>query len=109
MNTVLEFVSVCPLEQNISISAYFSIPFRSFAILEIYIDKKKAYELLRGCLVYDFKQQFLVFKQHFTHFNTLFQPHVFPQMFSNNNFQFLNTCTKRALYDPCAIIPLYCT
>ena len=47
MNIVLEFVSVCPLEQNISISAYFSIPFRSFAILEIYIDKKKAYELLR--------------------------------------------------------------
>ena len=31
-----------------------------------------------GCLVYDFKQSFLVFKQHFTHFNTLFHPHVFP-------------------------------
>ena len=44
-----------------------------------------------------FKQQFSVFKQHFTYFNTLFHPHVFPQKFSNNNFQFLNTCTKRAL------------
>ena len=52
---------------------------------------------LRGCLVYVFKQQFLVFKQHFTHFNALFHPHVFPQMFLNNNFQFLNTHTKQAL------------
>ena len=50
----------------------------------------------RGCLVYVFKQQFSVFKQHFTHFNALFHPHVFPQMFLNNNFQFLNTHTKRA-------------
>ena len=50
----------------------------------------------RGCLVYVFKQSFLVFKQHFTHFYALFYPRVFPQKFSNNNFQFLNTCTKRA-------------
>ena len=48
-------------------------------------------------MVYVFKQQFSVFKQHFTHFNALFHPHVFPQMFSNNNFQFLNTYTKRPL------------
>ena len=53
--------------------------------------------LFRGCLICVFKQPFLVFKQHFTHFHTLFHPHVFPQMFSNNNFQFLNTCTKRTL------------
>ena len=33
---------------------------------------------VRGCLVYIFKQQFSVFKQHFTHFNALFHPHVFP-------------------------------
>ena len=51
---------------------------------------------LRGCLVCIFKQQFSVFKQHFTYFNALFYPHVFPQIFSNNNFQFLNICTKRA-------------
>ena len=51
----------------------------------------------RGCLVCVFKQLFSVFKQHFTHFNAFFHPHIFPQMFSNNNFQFLNTCTKRAL------------
>ena len=51
----------------------------------------------RGCLVCVFKQLFSVFKQHFTHFNVLFHPHVFSQMFSNNNFQFLNTYTKRAL------------
>ena len=31
------------------------------------------------------------------YFNVLFHPHVFPQMFSYNNFQFLNTCTKRTL------------
>ena len=54
-------------------------------------------EMLRGCLVCVFKQPFSVFKQHFTHFNTLFHPHVLPQIFLNNNFQFLNTHTKRAL------------
>ena len=52
---------------------------------------------LRGCLVCDFKQSFSVFKQYFTYFNALFHPHVFSQLFSNNNFQFLNTCTKRTL------------
>lgn len=51
----------------------------------------------RGCLVCVFKQLFSVFKQHFMHFNTFFHPHVFPQMFLNNNFQFLNTQTKWAL------------
>ena len=51
----------------------------------------------RGWLVCVFKQLFSIFKQHFTHFNTLFHPHVFPQIFLNNNFQFLNTHTKRAL------------
>ena len=45
-----------------------------------------------------FKQQFSVFKQHFTFFNTFFHSHVFLQKLLNNNFQFLNTCTKRALY-----------
>ena len=49
----------------------------------------------RGCLV-SVKQQFSVFKQYFTYFHILFYPHVFPQKFLNNNFQFLNTCTKRA-------------
>ena len=53
---------------------------------------------LRGCLVYVFKQQFSVFKQHFTYFKALFHPHVLPQIFLNNNFQFLNTHTKRALH-----------
>ena len=48
-----------------------------------------------GCLVCVFKQPFSIFKQHFTHFNILFYPHVFLQMFSNNNFQFLNKCIKR--------------
>ena len=52
---------------------------------------------LGGCLVSVFKQQFLVFKQHFTYFHTFFQPHVFLQKFLNNNFQFLNTYTKRAV------------
>ena len=50
------------------------------------------------CLVCVFKQQFSVFKQHFTYFNTFFHSHVFPQIFLNNNFQFLNTCIKQTLY-----------
>ena len=44
-------------------------------------------QALWGCLVCVFKQQFSVFKQHFTHFHILFYPHVFSQIFSNNNFQ----------------------
>ena len=31
------------------------------------------------------------------YFHIFFHPHVFLQMFSNKDFQFLNTCTKRAL------------
>ena len=46
-------------------------------------------------------QQFSVFKQHFTYFHILFHPHVFPLKILNNNFQFLNTCTKRALRIKC--------
>ena len=49
----------------------------------------------RGCLVNDFKQLFSVFKQHFTHFNALFHPHIFSQVFLNNNFQFLNIYIKQ--------------
>ena len=52
---------------------------------------------LRECLVCVFKQPFLIFKQYCTHFNTLFHPHVFSQIFLNNNFQFLNTYTKRTV------------
>ena len=35
-----------------------------------------------GCLVSIFKQPFSIFKQYFTHFYTLFHPHVFLQKFS---------------------------
>ena len=31
------------------------------------------------------------------YFNTLFYPHVFLQIFLNNNFQFLNAQTKRTI------------
>ena len=50
--------------------------------------------ILRGCLVSDFKPLFSVFKQYFMYFKALFHPHVFSQIFLNNNFQFLNTRTK---------------
>ena len=38
---------------------------------------------LSGCLVHVFKYMFSVFKQHYTHFHTLFHLHVFPK--STNN------------------------
>ena len=38
----------------------------------------------RGCVVHHFKQPFSVFKQHYTYFQILFYPHVFPHIFSNN-------------------------
>ena len=59
--------------------------------------KQQSKETFRGCLVCVFKQSFSVFKQYFTHFNTLFHPHIFSQILLNNNFQFLNTHTKRVL------------
>ena len=62
--------------------------------------------LLRGYLVYIFKRQFSVFKQYFTYFKALFHPHVFSQIFLNNNFQFLNTHTKRALRVICIVYGL---
>ena len=55
---------------------------------------KRGEQKFRGCLVCVFKQPFSVFKQHYTYFHTFFHP----QMFSNNNFQFLNTYTKQTLY-----------
>ena len=61
------------------------------------------------CLVSVFKQHFLVFKQHFTYFHTLFHPHEFPQKFLNNNFQFLNTCTKRTLNIITSRVFLFCS
>ena len=73
-------------------------------ILNICYKKKKfisfwvcVFQPFWGCLVYVLKQQFSVFKQHFTHFNAFFHLHVFPQIFLNNNFKFLNTHTKRVL------------
>ena len=65
----------------------------------IYIFLWEKYELkrLRRYLVCIFKQQFLIFKQHYMYFDTLFHQHVFSKIFLNNNFQFLNTCTKRTL------------
>ena len=40
---------------------------------------------LRGCLVHHFKKKKTrVFKQNYRYFYTLFHPHIFPHMFSNN-------------------------
>ena len=36
-----------------------------------------------GCLVVNFKEQFSVFKQHYTYFHTLFYPHVFLKDINN--------------------------
>ena len=46
-----------------------------------------------------------IFKQYFTHYHILFYPHVFSQIFSRNNFQFLNTCTKWTLNNPINLDP----
>ena len=35
--------------------------------------------ILRACLVHVFKHMFLVFKQYYTYFHTLFYPYVFPK------------------------------
>ena len=55
-----------------------------------------AFWKIRECLVCVFKQLFSVFKQNFTYFYIFFHLHVFSQIFSNNNFQFLNTYIKWA-------------
>ena len=63
-----------------------------WTVCEIFLKKSWIY---RECLVSVSKQQYLVFNQYFTYFYTFFHLHVFSQKFLNNNFQFLNTCTKR--------------
>ena len=50
--------------------------------------------MFRPCLVCEFKHMFLVFKQHYTYFHTLFYSYIFPKKTENCC---LNTCTKRAL------------
>ena len=52
-------------------------------------------EILRGCLVHNFKHMFSVFKQCYTHFYIFFYPHVFSHIFSNHIF--LNVCTKHPM------------
>jgi len=48
-------------------------------------------------MVWDFEQQFLVFKQSYMYFHTLFHPYVFPKNINNvtrtmlPNWPFLNT------------------
>ena len=82
-----------------------------YSVAESVIEEKKKGSKQRRrlrCLVYAFKQPFSVFKQHFTYFNTLFYPRVFPQMFLNNNFQFLNTHTKRVLIFESLFVCLFC-
>ena len=44
------------------------------------------FEILRACLVSEFKLIFLYFKQYYIHFYIFFYPHVF-QKITNNNFQ----------------------
>ena len=61
-------------------------------------EKEEEEEERLGCLVDVFKQQFSVFKQYYIFFHTFFHSHVFPHMFSNNNFQFLSACTKHPNY-----------
>ena len=39
--------------------------------------------LISACLLQLFKQQFLVFKQHYTYFYTLFHPHIFKKNTNN--------------------------
>ena len=39
---------------------------------------------IKGCLVDIYKYIFLIFKQYYTHFYTLFHPYLFSHMFSNN-------------------------
>ena len=60
------------------------------------IDKITFWDI-RECLVFVFKQKFSVFKQYYTYFHIFFHPHIFLQIFLNNNFQFLNTHIKPAL------------
>ena len=81
---------------------WFSVGWRSGGTLGENMDiqkkkRKKRVKYVTECLVIIFNQQFSVFKQHFTYFYIFFHPHIFLQKFLNNNFQFLNTCTKRTL------------
>ena len=40
MNTVSDPISVCPLEKNVSVSAYFGVPFQGVSELPLFYNKK---------------------------------------------------------------------
>ena len=88
------YLSIYLYMKSLKLSQIFMSPLFSFSFYFTFYFKRPT---LRRCLVSVSKQQFSVFKQHFTYFDILFHPHVFLQKFLNDNFQFLNTCTKRAL------------
>ena len=50
--------------------------------------------ILGGCWVVYFKQQFSVFKQHYTYFHTFFHPHIFPKKYKQ---LYQNNITKQTL------------
>ena len=62
-----------------------------------------ALENLRECLLHHFKQQFLVFKQYYTYFHTLFYPHISLHKFSNNK-----THVFKCIHQTPPLIVLYC-
>ena len=64
-------------------------------VLDLLVNNFCIHECIGG-VWFVFLNNYFQFKQYFMHFNVLFYPHIFSQIFSNNNFQFLNTCTKRA-------------
>ena len=80
-----ETLKFCKKKKKVEIrhkqSIWFSQPQRRFQYefrkTPCFSATKQNFKQLRGCLVCVFKQPFLVFKQHFTHFNTFFHPHVF--------------------------------
>ena len=53
--------------------------------------------IFRGCLVHNFKHMFLVFKQYYTHFHTLFTHTYFHTCFQTTKHIFLSACTKHPL------------
>ena len=58
------------------------------------------FQHLRACLVINFKLTFLHFKQHYTHFYTLFYLHIFEKITNNNSQTTLpNTPSKVQNYN----------
>ena len=74
----------------------------------IIFQRERREKILWGRLVQEFKHMFLVFKQHYMYFYTLFHPHVFSKNINNATRTTLPNCPTIFMVISLRLDLLYC-